>query len=186
MAYSDQTKWNQRYQNNPIPNQPIEILKKALPLIEGKKALDIACGMGRHSIYLAKKGFIVDALDISSVAIAQLKGEQNIFPICIDFDKERLPQKKYHLIVCSYFLKRSLFPQIIQRLENRGILIYETFISHPQNEQTPSNSSFLLKENELFEVFSPTLEILFYKEYWDKTMKGNRMYKASLIAQKKH
>ena len=39
------------------------------------RALDVACGFGGNSLYLASMGFQVDAVDISGVALAQLQAE---------------------------------------------------------------------------------------------------------------
>lgn len=38
-----------------------------------KKILDLGCGIGRHSILFAQKGFVVDAFDLSESGIEELK-----------------------------------------------------------------------------------------------------------------
>jgi len=184
MALSDREKWNSKYLNNPIPDTPIPLITENAGLAEGKRALDIACGMGRHSKYLAELGFEVDALDISSLAIESLRHEPHIHAKEVDFDTYRLEKGKYDLVVCTFFLKRELFPQIIEALKPGGILLYETFVFHPENEQVPSHRSYLLEERELENAFKERLEILESREYWHKTMKGYKMRKASLVARK--
>ena len=184
MAKKDKTKWNKKYQNNPIPNQAIQLVQTYAKYAKGTKALDIACGMGRHSKYLASIGFNVDALDISSVAIQSLQNIECINTIEVDFDTYVLKEETYDLIVCTFFLKRSLFPQIIKALKSDGILIYETFVHHSENQQIPSNKSFLLEKGELEENFKTPFLKLYSKEYWDSTMKGYKMRKASLVVQK--
>ena len=184
MAQADKEKWNKKYQNNPIPDVPIEIIKKYAKIHQGNHALDIACGMGRHSKYLASLGFEVDALDISSLAIETLKKENQIHAKEVDFDTYTLEKEKYDLIICTYFLKRSLFPQIITALKTGGMLIYETFVYHEENEQTPSQRAFLLEEGELEKAFKKDLHIVLSREYWHETMLGSRMKKASLVAKK--
>lgn len=47
----------------------LDNLLKALDLPAGARILDLACGKGRHSRYLADKGFDVTGLDISSASI---------------------------------------------------------------------------------------------------------------------
>lgn len=44
-------------------------LVKELKLAEGTRVLDLACGKGRHSIYLAQKGLDVVGLDLSEESI---------------------------------------------------------------------------------------------------------------------
>jgi len=189
VAVEDKQKWNKKYQNDPIPDKPIKLVTDFAKLAKGKntmnkKALDIACGMGRHSKYLASLGFDVDALDISSVAIETLQNIPNIHPKEVDFDTYILPKNSYDLIVCIFFLKRELFPQMIDALNEDGILIYETFVYHPDNQQVPSQRSYLLEEGELEHTFGNALELIESREYWDETMEGIKMRKASIVGKK--
>ncbi len=184
MSVTDKEKWNKKYQNNPIPNRPVKLVIHNAKLSTGNKALDIACGMGRNSIYLASLGFEVDALDISSVAIDTLKDIHGIHAKVVDFDTYTLNENSYNLIVCTFFLKRELFPQIIKALKKDGILIYETFVYHKENEFTPSNRSFLLEKDELEASFSKNLKIVYIDEYWDELMRGGKSMKVSMVAKK--
>ena len=184
MALEDKHKWNKKYQNNPIPDTLVELITKYAKLATGKQALDIACGMGRHSKYLAELGFEVDALDVSSLAIESLQNIPHIHAKEVDFDTYKLPKKKYNLIICTFFLKRELFPQITEALKPGGILIYETFVYHPDNEQVPSKRSYLLEEGELENAFKEDFEIIESHEYWADTMKGFKMKKASFVGKK--
>ena len=62
--------WNKIYEKQG------EVQRGVLPTVEMiadlfqeenvNSVLDLGCGMGRHSIYLAKRGFAVTATDISS------------------------------------------------------------------------------------------------------------------------
>jgi SAM-dependent methyltransferase len=47
----------------------LDNLLRALNLLPGARILDLACGKGRHSRYLAKKGLDVTGLDISDASI---------------------------------------------------------------------------------------------------------------------
>ena len=185
MAVEDKQKWNKKYQNNPISDKPVKLITDFAKLATGTKALDVACGMGRHSKYLASLGFDVDALDISSVAIETLQNIPNIHPKEVDFDTYILPKNRYDLIVCIFFLKRELFPQMIDALNKDGILIYETFVYHPDNQQVPSQRSYLLEEGELEQTFENALELIESREYWDDTMEGFKMRKALIVGKKK-
>ena len=78
MSQADKEKWDKKYKNNPIQDNPIKLITDFAKLATGTKALDVACGMGRHSKYLASQGFEVDALDISSVAIESLQNIPHI------------------------------------------------------------------------------------------------------------
>ncbi len=185
MAHEDKLRWDKKYQNCSVRDTPIPLVTQNIALAKGTKALDIACGMGRHSKLLASVGFEVDALDISSVAIASLQNIPHIHAKEVDFDTYALSQNSYDLIVCTYFLKRSLFPQIINALKEEGIFIYETFLYHPDNERAPSERAFLLEKGELESAFHGPCELLHICEYWDTDISGTKTMKASMVARKK-
>lgn len=55
----------------------IDTLVRNLNIKQGEKILDLACGKGRHSIYLNKKGFDVTGVDLSEQNIALAKKYEN-------------------------------------------------------------------------------------------------------------
>jgi len=185
MAQKDKERWNEKYQHNKIPIEPIKLVSDYASLASGKQALDIACGMGRHSKYLASKGFEVDALDISSVAIEQLQDIPHIHAKEVDFDTYTLPKEKYDLIICTYFLERKLFPQIIDALKPDGLILMETFLHHTDNERASSNPAYLLNEGELEATFDDKFELLHIPEFWDEDYLGFKTMKTSMVAKKK-
>ncbi|WP_294954711.1 methyltransferase domain-containing protein [Sulfurovum sp.] len=185
MAHEDKERWDAKYISNPIPDKPVAFITQYAKSAAGSRALDIACGMGRNSKYLASEGFEVDALDISSVAIESLRGIRHIYPKEVDLDVCEFPVETYDLIICTYFLKRALFPQIIKALKPGGIFLYQTFVYHPDNERNPSNRSFLLEEGELEAAFAHDLDIIHLREYWDIDSNGKKSFKAEIVAEKK-
>ncbi len=186
MAVEDRERWDKKYKNNhPIPSKIAEVVEKYSLLANGKKALDIACGTGRNAKFLASKGFEVDALDISPVALESLKGIENIRVKEVDFDTYRLEENAYDLIVCTYYLNRSLFPQIEKALKEDGLFIFETFMHHPENTKVPSNRSFLLEDGELEIAFGNRYELLHLQEFMDDIACGDKAMKSSMVARKK-
>lgn len=145
MAIEDKHKWDKKHLTSKIPDHPIALLVDHYRLAVGKEALDIACGMGRNARFLVNKGFHVDALDISTTAIDSLQNKPNITAKEVDFDSYTLDKDSYDLIVCTYFLERKLFSQIISALKKNGLFIFETYLYHPENERQPSNKAFLLQ-----------------------------------------
>jgi len=185
MAREDKERWDKKYKNNPIPTKIVKVVEQYAQLATGKQALDIACGMGRNSKFLASNGFTVEALDISPVAIENLQNIENILALEVDFDSYTLKENSYDLIVCTYFLKRSLFPQIEKALKEGGVFIFETFMHHADNTKAPSNRSFLLEEGELEITFDDRYEILHLREFMEEGICGEKSMKASMVAKKK-
>lgn len=63
-----------RYMQNPFTYgtlKEIDFLIEELDLPKGSRILDIGCGTGRHSIELAKHGYVVTGVDISSGMLAE-------------------------------------------------------------------------------------------------------------------
>ncbi len=55
----------------------MELLTQELQLSQGSKILDLACGRGRHSIFLNRLGFDVTGVDLSESSIAFAKAKLN-------------------------------------------------------------------------------------------------------------
>ena len=185
MSSEDRERWNKKYSSSVVPTKIVKVVKDFAQLATGNRALDLACGMGRNAKFLASLGFKVDALDISPIAIESLKDIENIEPKEVDFDSYILPENSYDLIVCTYFLKRELFPQIEKALREDGIFIFETFMHHPDNTKVPSNKTFLLNEGELEATFDDRYEILHLREFMEEGVCGEKSMKASMVAKKR-
>jgi SAM-dependent methyltransferase len=157
MTDKDREKWNSRYLKKLGGIEPSLILKKFWTLASCGRALDIACGNGRNSIFLAQKGFFVDAVDISTVAMNHLTGKNpKINVICQDLDTWEIPQNSYEIIVNIRFLDRRLFPMIQNGLKPSGVLIFESFLDGEKDK-------YCLKQNELLRAFQ-SFRIVYYEE----------------------
>ena len=66
-----------QHRNDPEAKEFIERLVAHLSLKPGTKVLDLACGKGRHSIYLNQMGFQVTGADLSSNSITIAKEFEN-------------------------------------------------------------------------------------------------------------
>jgi len=185
MSIEDKERWDKKYKYNPIPTKVVEVVEKYAKLATGKSVLDIACGMGRNSKFLASEGFDVHALDISDVAIKSLEGIENIRAEEVDFDTYTLKENAYDLIICTYYLNRELFPQIEKALKEDGLFIFQTFMHHSENTKVPSNRSFLLEEGELEVTFDDRYELLHISEFMEEGVCGEKSMKASMVAKKK-
>ena len=178
----DRIKWNQKYKKKKYPREPAQIVRDYFSLAKIGKALDIGAGNGRNSLFLAKQGFSVDAVDISDIGLTEFAGRHpNIHAICADLDTFEIPKNRYDLIVNIKYLNRRLFPYISEGLKTGGILIFETFLESEQNsDNQPTCRDYLLRKNELLHAFL-SLRILYYREI-EGIGKGESSHIASLVA----
>ena len=94
--------------------------------------MDLACGRGANSIFMARRGYWVDALDISFIALRSLRKQSSIEGLrigcaAVDLDHYPLPVNFYDLITVFYFFSRNLISSIKSALKRNGLLIYATF-----------------------------------------------------------
>ena len=80
-------KWNERYRDGFYANRlhPCRLLVKWCDQFHGSRALDVACGAGRNSRFLASQGYQVTALDVSEVAIAKARNSKHPNNAHIDY-----------------------------------------------------------------------------------------------------
>lgn len=180
---TDKERWNKRHVEKPMRKNIEPILEKYIDLAHVGNALDLACGVGRNTHYLAEKGFLVDAVDISDYALGEVKNMATIKKIETDLDTYNLELNKYDLIVNVNYLNRRLFPQIKEALKSGGILIYETFIVAHGDFTQPMNPEFLLRKNELLHTFIG-FDTIYYEEKEDINLRGEKTRVASLVARK--
>jgi dihydroneopterin aldolase len=160
------------------------------------QVLDVACGRGRHSLYLASKGFKVDAIDHDAEKLATLSSaakDRHILGIRakhVDLERasdERpeFPPNAYDVILVFFYLHRPLFPWLIDSLRPNGVLLYETFtIDNYFRQHHPRRWEFCLAHNELLRLTSP-LRVLSYDEgEHDEGHGSGSAYTARLLAQK--
>jgi len=191
MSEKDRLKWNRKYE------EQSELLKSRAPcrLVEefysyavGSTALDLASGAGRNTIFLAQKGFCVDAVDISWVALEALKGRvesKYVNIIEADLDHFTPPYGRYDLVVMTNFLDRSLMKRVADSLKPEALFIVETYMEHENNEKPDSNPNYLLKEGELKDFFGYSFEVLEYREFWNDTDELYGMRKQGTVVRKK-
>ncbi len=161
----DRRRWNQKHGEGAGPTHPDGFLIRFSRLAPGKRALDIAAGSGRNSLWLADHGFVVDALDISEVGLGMFgASNERIRRVCVDLDGYDIRPAAYDLIVNSRYLCRRLFPGIIRGLRPQGCLVFQSYLGllgSPPSGVT--DRDHLLKPKELLRTFS-SLHIIHYEE----------------------
>jgi tellurite methyltransferase len=191
MATEDQKRWDEKHAGKRGDQPPssflMEIFGSAAWQIARGRALDVATGRGRNAFFLAERGFSVDAIDISEVALQEARKTAEAKGLAIDFiqtelDQAALPGAAYDLIINFNFLERSLIPEMKNALKLGGHVIFETYLVDQRVLGHPRNPAFLLGHNELLELFRD-FRVLYYRE-GKFVEQGNAAYRAGLFAQK--
>ena len=163
-------KWNSKYLSTPDnDSQATQVLAENIHLLpQTGTALDLACGLGGNALLLAKLGFTTHAWDISEIAINKLQAKADELGLVLNLEQRDIveqppPANSFDVIVVSHFLDRKIIPNIIQSLKQNGLIFYQTFTRDKISVKGPTNPDYLLKNNELLELFSK-LSILYYRE----------------------
>jgi SAM-dependent methyltransferase len=168
-------RWNERYAQADrqwLPERPAEWLVEHEALLTGGgRALDVACGDGRNALYLAQLGYMVDAIDVSDVAIDAVRATvrargltMTITACVVDLEREPLPAGPYDVIVMLNFLQRDLFTPLAQALAPGGLLLFETLArSHVDELGHSFNPDYLVEPGELLQAFGG-LEVVDHHE----------------------
>jgi 2-polyprenyl-3-methyl-5-hydroxy-6-metoxy-1,4-benzoquinol methylase len=182
---ADRIKWNQRFESqdtylgehpSPLLSREIERILRLLP---GRRALDIACGEGRNSVFLAQHGFRVTGLDISDVGLAKGMKRAADTGVVVDFRQADLDEyritEQFDLIINFNFLLRGLISEAFQALSPGGLLIIDTIMASDQLLAS-HNPAYLLGRGELQQIGEGLAgEILLYEEKADDEMPTARM-----------
>jgi tellurite methyltransferase len=181
LTLDEKSRWDQKYsQGSHTSLEPDPLLVRACDeFLAGRPpgtALDVAGGVGRHSIWLAERGWRVKLLDISAIGVdlagknAQraltASGREELISFEVaDLNLVRdLGREKYDLVLVFFYLQRELFPALISALKPGGILIYKTYTTEQRRfSGGPRHPMFLLEPNELLRAFA-SLRIIYYHE----------------------
>jgi len=146
-----------------VPGPSAWLIENRDLLPRGGRALDIACGQGRHTLLLANNGFEVRAVDRNPEAIERLRQMAatlgvHIAAAVLDLETDPPPDlgsREYDLIVGFNYLHRPLFPMLRDAVKPGGRIVYETFTRRQAERGHPRNPAFLLNEGELVELLAP-------------------------------
>ena len=177
-----------------VEGRPAGLLIQQLYRLAGRRVLDVAAGRGRHALYLAARGFEVDAVDRDEAAMRELHAVAKarrlpIHTYCLDLEEARqpvkLPADNYDVVVVFFYLYRPMLPLLIEALRPGGLLLYETFLlENYLRYGHPRHPEFCLHPNELLRAL-PGTRVLFYEECEQQNgHSGRPAFTARLVAMK--
>ncbi len=164
------------------PGELVELIETEK--IKPCKSIDIGCGEGYYSIYLASKGFDITGIDLSEMAIQYAKENATSRRVNVHFeimDIDDLEQSKerfdfvleWGLLHHIMPLQRQKYVENINKLLNQG----GKYLSVCFNEQSPEfggagkkyrksplgTKVYYSSQNELKELFKPYFHIIEFK-----------------------
>jgi SAM-dependent methyltransferase len=191
VSKQDLDKWNQRYAEDSYrKNNPVVLLQDWLPNFPVGKALDVACGAGRNSIFLAQSGFQVDAIDISPEGLSkarQLAESQGLNINWIEHDLDQAFQfdTEYNLIIVMWYVNLALVSRLCDCLATGGYLLCEEHLITDQDVIGPSSSNYRIAPGALREAVSG-LDVLLYEEIIENGSDGERVASARAVGIKNY
>ena len=163
MSTADINKWNGKYRFSDTistiePDEELVFYQSLLP--QQGVALDLACGLGKNTLFLAQNGLMVTAIDASAEGLKKLgisaqtfHLEERIKLLQADFDNFTFAKSCFDLILVVRYLNRALFYDIEQALKPGGLLIYKTF-NHAMLQKIPEfNPAYTIETAELIAGF---------------------------------
>lgn len=160
----DIEKWNAKFAARPDETFPPEqFLIRSLGQLKSGTVLDIACGDGRNSLYLAENKFSVTGIDFSSVALERLKRFSkkrglNITVLKMDLSHcdGLLGLSKFDNIVINHYKPDDYLWSIVPKLlKPAGIVIFCAFnVTQYELEGFPREYCLLPNERSKTEGFT--------------------------------
>ncbi len=183
-------KWDERYRNGEHSiKEPSPLLRTAIASLKPGRALDIACGVGRHAILLAEHGWHATAVDSSRVGIEILQQRARGAGVVVEARVADLESGEFHIepgtydLVCVfYYLQRDLFSPIRAGVKRGGTVVAAMHLNDGREDAKPANPAFLLERGELKQLFADW-EITYYRE-GESDEGGHHHDTAYLIARK--
>lgn len=136
-AAGDRERWDARHAagRSQGPGTLVPELRVALDRLgagEGRRAVDLACGSGRHAFELARRGYRVEAWDVSPVALGRVSEQAAALGLELETrevdlagDLPALPGFELALVV--NFLDRGLYADLSRLVRPAGHALVSTF-----------------------------------------------------------
>ncbi len=134
----------------------------------GGMALDLAGGIGRHALWLAKRNWQVTVLDISEVAIRKLDQKAQLLDLtlnllALDAKEYTFKPACFDLIVMFYHFDRDICPQVLSALNPGGFVICKSSVCWDSYEGVAPANLRPLAKSEILSLL-PALSVMHHQE----------------------
>ena len=171
----------------PPPADVVRAHRHLLP--PAGQALDLACGLGGSALVLAHCGLQTEAWDRNADALRQLAANAARLDLAVTVrqrDVEAAPPaaEQFDVIAVSHFLHRPTLAALRRAVRPGGLILYQTFRDERVIAAGPRNPDYLLKDNELLQLFAGFM----VRAYRDEGCIGRTAFgwrnKAMIVAQR--
>jgi len=195
-AMSDEglgSEWDDRFAAGEYPRdpEPSPVLCAYAPSIPDGRALDIAAGTGRNTVYLADVGYDVDALDASREGLATIRERaaehdvaDAVTTIHADATTYELPTARYELVTMSFYHTLDRVSDLSAALVPGGYLFVEGHLrSSDPTPSGPGDDRHRFGSNDLLRA-GLGLTVLHYDETTVERPDDRRRATARLLARR--
>lgn len=171
----DKQYWDEKFisRNDYILN-PEQSLVDNVSYFKKDTILDLACGDGRNTIFLLKKGFKITGVDFSNEALERLKcfskrSNYAVNTICLDLSKPNSLDNIGifdNIIINHYRLNKAILSEINKHISDNGTLFICGF-GHKHKVDSKIKESDLIVPSD-FEDIKKKFKLIKYIEKEDK------------------
>ena len=175
-------------ESHPHPTEPSPWVVRFAPLLPaGARALDLACGGGRHARYLMARGARLTCIDRDVSAVAQLANDAEVLQADLEDGRPwPLQGRTFDAVVVVNYLVRPLLPSLIGAVSAGGLLLYETFAVGNERYGRPRSADHLLRAGELLEAVAGQLQVVAYEAGLEDRPSGPRVVERICAARADH
>jgi SAM-dependent methyltransferase len=131
--------WDERYcrEQYAYGQEPNSFLVSQLTYLPKGKVLSLGEGQGRNAVHLAKQGYAITAVDISTVALQQasrfaLAQHTSIQTISADLSTFTIPANQWDVILSIFChlpadARQALYQQVLNGLHPGGVFLLEAY-----------------------------------------------------------
>lgn len=188
MSTGEQARWDERYASGDY--QPSldhsSLVEEVTGYARVNRALVLACGAGRNALFLASRGFDVDAVDVSTVAIDMARTEATRRGLSVrwhvaDVAEFDMGEGRYDVITMIRYTNRTILRRLVTALAENGWLVMEQHL-RTRHEVAGPTDEFRLAPGELLQAFGELRVIRYTEEYGESPATGRMIATTTLLA----
>ena len=199
MSRADRDKWDDRYRSGAYETRrhPSALLADWIGRFDvtgiSPRAIDIACGAGRNTLFLARHGWHVDAVDISPVALERLRAAaeaEDLAVTCLERDLEPAAAaldgfhgQPYDLVILTRYTDTALVEVLPRAIAPGGYLIAEMHMKTDKMVAGPRSPRFRVAAGALRQA-GAALDLLHYYEGLVTDPDGRTVALAQLVGRR--